>query len=115
MMNHSAVSASHEAIRSRLATRREELTTRRRRVESDLGRQNEPLVADFSDQATQVQNDEVLEAIGDSASRELEAIDAALERIARGCFGVCADCGQRIEQARLDAVPYAVKCSRCAV
>ncbi|HMN46359.1 MAG TPA: TraR/DksA family transcriptional regulator [Povalibacter sp.] len=114
-MGRPAGFANDEAIRLRLATRREELTTRRRRVDRDLGRQNEPLVADFSDQATQVQNDEVLEAIGDSASRELEAIDAALERIASGRFGVCTDCGQQIERARLEAVPYAVRCSRCAV
>lgn len=113
-MGRSDASTNDAAIRRRLLARREELATRRRRVERDLGRQNEPLVADFSDQATQVQNDEVLEAIGDSASRELEAIDAALERIASGRFGVCSECGQRIENARLEAVPYALRCSRCA-
>jgi RNA polymerase-binding protein DksA len=103
-----------DLFRKRLAARREELTARRQRVARDLGRQNEPLAADFGDQATQVQNDEVLEAIGDSASRELGAIDAALERIASGRFGFCTGCGDRIEDARLEAVPYAVKCARCA-
>ncbi len=106
--------SSNDSFRRRLLARREELTTRRQRVARDLGRQNEPLAADFSDQATQVQNDEVLEAIGDSASQELEAIDAALERLAGGRFGYCGACGGRIEDARLEAVPYAVKCSRCA-
>jgi len=114
-MSRPAISPNDRAIRARLVTRREELTTRRQRVERDLGRRNDPLVADFSDQAIQVQNDEVLEGIGDSTSRELEAIDAALERIDSGRFGVCTDCGQRIEQERLEAVPYAVRCSRCAV
>jgi RNA polymerase-binding transcription factor DksA len=39
---------------------------------------------------------------------------AALDRIARGAFGRCENCGAQIPAARLDALPYARHCVRCA-
>jgi DnaK suppressor protein len=44
----------------------------------------------------------------------LEQIDAALRRIAIGSFGKCEGCGRAIAKARLDAIPYAALCVRCA-
>jgi DnaK suppressor protein len=40
-------------------------------------------------------------------------IDDALERIANGTFGICAECGAVIAANRLRAVPYARFCIRC--
>jgi DnaK suppressor protein len=39
---------------------------------------------------------------------------AALDRIQRGTFGVCADCGKAIARSRLNAIPYATRCVPCA-
>lgn len=103
-----------DQVRQRLMARRSDLTTRRQRVEHDLARGNEPLVADSSDQAIQVQNDEALQAIGDAAAREIAAINEALGRIEHGSYGICRGCGEQIEPGRLQAVPYAVTCARCA-
>ena len=44
----------------------------------------------------------------------LEQIEAALTRIEDGSFGRCEECGVGIPKARLDAVPYAALCVRCA-
>jgi DnaK suppressor protein len=41
---------------------------------------------------------------------ELMAIEAALQRIDQGTFGVCTDCGQTIEPRRLQVMPYATRC-----
>jgi RNA polymerase-binding transcription factor len=38
----------------------------------------------------------------------------ALERIRRGTFGVCEQCGQQIAVSRLEAVPHARTCLACA-
>jgi RNA polymerase-binding transcription factor DksA len=103
-----------QQTRQRLIARRAELTTRRTRVERDLGRQNDPLSADSDDQAIQLQNDETLEAIGAAARDELAAIDAALGRLDAGRYGICAVCGEPIDVARLQAVPYALTCLACA-
>jgi len=48
--------------------------------------------------------------------RHMEALrdaEAALQRIAEGRFGICADCGVGIEQKRLEAYPTATRCGEC--
>jgi DnaK suppressor protein len=44
----------------------------------------------------------------------LDAIEVALERIGQGTFGCCEECGVKIPKARLNAIPYAVLCVKCA-
>lgn len=44
----------------------------------------------------------------------LEQIEAALERIEEGTYGQCEECGVRIPKARLNAIPYATLCIKCA-
>jgi len=44
---------------------------------------------------------------------ELRAVTAALERLAAGTYGICADCGGPIAAARLDAHPTALRCVAC--
>jgi RNA polymerase-binding transcription factor DksA len=100
--------------RERLESRRDELRTRLASVRADLSRKREPLSADFADQATQRENDEVLEGIGRSTEIELGQLEQALRRIQSGDYGTCAKCGAGIESARLDVVPYTDRCSNCA-
>lgn len=45
---------------------------------------------------------------------ELVRIDAALERITAGTYGVCARCGEPIGLERLRARPFAELCIACA-
>ncbi len=49
----------------------------------------------------------------DLRSRVLQEIDRALERVARGSYGVCESCGEEISQARLKAIPWARYCVHC--
>jgi RNA polymerase-binding protein DksA len=44
----------------------------------------------------------------------LEQIREALERIEHGTFGRCEECGGVITKGRLQAVPYARHCVKCA-
>jgi len=44
---------------------------------------------------------------------ELNAIGAALERVADGSYGNCTDCGGDIPPARLHAAPTALRCIGC--
>ncbi|MBC2933289.1 TraR/DksA C4-type zinc finger protein [Nocardioides sp. zg-1228] len=41
-------------------------------------------------------------------------VDAALERVDAGTYGVCESCGRPIGDARLEALPAARTCIRCA-
>lgn len=44
----------------------------------------------------------------------LEAIEAALERIESGSFGVCEECSGVIPKTRINAIPYVSLCVKCA-
>ena len=44
----------------------------------------------------------------------LEMVDEALVRVKEGTYGICEGCECRIPKARLNAIPYAVKCVKCA-
>ena len=44
----------------------------------------------------------------------LSQVDAAVQRIEDGGYGRCEECGEAILKLRLDAVPYAADCVRCA-
>lgn len=103
-----------EDTRQRLLTRSAELHERLRRVREDLARRREPLPKDSSDAAIVVENDEVLQAIEDTALREIDRIQQALARIHAGKFAVCDACDGEIEPDRLRAVPFATQCSHCA-
>lgn len=110
----SDTSETIERIRRRLLARRAELEQRSRAVSADLQRQDDPLAADFAEQATQRENDDVLGAVRASATVEAAAIAAAIARLASGTYGDCSRCGAAIEPARLEAVPYTTRCVRCA-
>lgn len=101
-------------IREQLLARRAELSHRSKRVRADLSHANDPLVADFADQATQRENEDVLSAIGESADDEIAKLTAALQRLERGEYGSCLKCGGAISAQRLQAVPYADRCAECA-
>jgi len=53
-------------------------------------------------------------AIAQNEELLLEQVEAALERIRAGTYGVCAQCGALIAAERLQAVPYASCCVECA-
>jgi len=103
-----------EPVRTRLLARREELATRASLAAADLRREHEPLSADFSEQAVQRENDEVLQGISDAARSELASIDRALRRIESGDYFKCARCSGVIEASRLEAVPHTDRCASCA-
>ena len=44
----------------------------------------------------------------------LDQIEAAIERIEDGSYGRCETCGGKIPEPRLEAIPYAALCVRCA-
>lgn len=64
----------------------------------------------LADSATETYLREVDGGLEENAGHLLEEIEAALERIEEGTYGLCAVCGQAIDPERLDAVPYARLC-----
>lgn len=50
----------------------------------------------------------------DASRHRVHQIDDALERMAEGTYGKCAECGQGIQPERLEIRPLSVKCVDCA-
>ncbi|MCZ7463228.1 TraR/DksA C4-type zinc finger protein [Rhizobium rhizogenes] len=99
---------SYEKI---LRDRQRELYRRLHRIEADFEQPRNP---DDEERATERNNDEVLDEMGQVGQDELRAIDAALDRMTRGTFGTCMKCGKTISEERLKAVPYTPFCQECA-
>jgi RNA polymerase-binding transcription factor DksA len=96
-----------EKLRLRLA----ELAARSQEIEDDL---RQPLDADFSEQAIDLADDEALEGVDDVLRAEAQQVRLALARIDNGTYGTCANCGEDIPRARLEARPIATRCIKCA-
>ncbi len=98
-------------IREQLKARLQSLNQRIDEIEGDL--RTAPS-ADFEEQATETEGDQVLEGVEDSARIEAQQIHSALQRIADGSYGECMTCGEPIGEQRLEALPYALQCINCA-
>jgi RNA polymerase-binding protein DksA len=100
-----------ERLRERLARKKDELTAKLGRIRSNVQRGLDP---DSAERAKQLEDRDVVDALGKDAVAELEQIAAAFRRMDQGRFGICASCGSAIEDARLEAYPYATRCIACA-
>lgn len=49
----------------------------------------------------------------ESLKRMLDDVDVALERVAEGTYGTCANCGKPIPSARLEFRPESIYCVDC--
>ena len=80
-------------------------------IDSEMRR---PLSADLEEQATNLENQDALEAVENSEIQEIHQIRKALKRISEGTYGICAQCGEEIDPKRLEALPTATRCISCA-
>lgn len=105
---------NHDLVRQQLLAKRDELINRTARIQRDLQHTDQPVSQDFAEQATEMENTEVLHGIGIESRHELHLINHALDRLDNGNYEVCAKCGDDIGKARLEALPFAEHCIKCA-
>ncbi|MBO6826952.1 MAG: TraR/DksA C4-type zinc finger protein [Sneathiella sp.] len=98
-------------IKSDLENRRVVLGKRVAEMEAALRSEHS---SNFSEQAHEREDEEVMERLEQEALQEIEAIDHALTRIENGTYGTCTVCGQDIGEKRLKVLPYAGLCISCA-
>ena len=77
----------------------------------------EPVGQDFDepggDAATETVERAQAMAVGASLRELLEEVNAALEKMDNGTYGVCDNCGRDITKKRMDALPWAILCNNC--
>ncbi|MGB7286013.1 MAG: TraR/DksA C4-type zinc finger protein [Salaquimonas sp.] len=101
----------NESFEKILTTRKAYLENRLENIEDQL---DDPKSADWEENATESEGDEVMEELGLSGLEEIKAINAALDRIKNGTFGECAQCGNPISEKRLVTLPHTPFCKNCA-
>ena len=70
-------------------------------------------IADISDHAARTYNRQLEGELGEQEWHNLNQVDLAIEKIAKGEYGVCAQCEDSIPEARLEVVPFTEFCTQC--
>jgi len=105
---------NYEDVKSDLIHMLEELEGRLDNITQDVRHTETGLNPDFAEQAVEVENDDVLEALGNQTEQEIEQIKQALSRMEQGTYGICLKCGKPIRKERLKALPFSCQCIQCA-
>lgn len=101
----------YASIRAVLEHRSGLLQQRLEQIKSDISRSHS---SDWSEQAQERENDEVLNQLGHSVEREIREIAKALQRLENGSYGHCLECDKPIAMGRLKIKPEASFCTYCA-
>jgi RNA polymerase-binding protein DksA len=98
----------------KLRQRRNDVFDAYQQEEEDLRLISENRESEIEERAQEAAAGEVLAHLDDRSRREVERIDAALDRIAVGSYGICTLCDEEIPPPRLEALPEAALCLACA-
>ena len=102
-----------KVFRDKLLDRREGLVGQVQAAELYSRERDAEATQDPADMAANAYTKELLMSMSTNDRQLLQSIDTALERIGNGDYGKCANCGQPIQEKRLEAVPWARLCIRC--
>lgn len=70
-------------------------------------------VPDIGDMSSTTYHRDVLLNLSETQRRQIVDIDTALERMARGEYGICARCEEEIAPRRLEVRPFSRFCIDC--
>jgi DnaK suppressor protein len=104
-----------EGLRSRLRGDLDQMTDEALRRDNNGGTgnlSNVPL--HMADLGTDNYDQEFTLGLIENEQGTLELVEEALERMENGTYGQCAECGEPIAKPRLQAIPYARHCIKCA-
>jgi DnaK suppressor protein len=104
-----------DELRKMLEDRLSQLTrdVRGRMREARVDGVNERQVIDEGETSELDTQDELEFALIQMKAETVNRIDEALRRLEEGTYGHCFECGDDIGEARLRALPFAVRCKDC--
>ncbi len=102
-----------KAFRDRLLERREALFRQVMEAEMRSRERDMEETQDPADMAANAYAKELMVSMSDNDRRLLRLIDEALQRIEEGEYGLCVNCGEPVQDKRLEALPWARYCLRC--
>lgn len=89
----------------------EEVQEEVRLTETSSDRSPDPNTAEGGSLAFEIEKEL---SLAQNAQNLLAQVDEALDRLIRGAYGSCDECGNAIPVARLEALPYTKRCVSCA-
>ncbi len=98
-----------------LRKQRKDLLEEFRRAEEDLEFIAEDRESEIEEQAQEERSARLLSSMDDRTLHAVQEIDAALQRLVDGKYGICEVCGNKIRSARLRALPATRFCKDCSV
>ena len=100
-------------FRSQLKSIRSELLGDVEKSNQNIKESETGQMADISDHAARTYNRQLEGELGEQEWQKLKQVDAAIEKIVEGEYGVCTKCEASIPEARLEVVPYTEFCTQC--
>ena len=100
-------------LQAELISRRRVLVNAIRNGQAEKRRGDDDGPLDLADTAMELRNQEFNYSVSEKERAELAGIDEALVRIEEGVYGECEECGEKITDARLKAIPWAPLCIEC--
>ena len=102
-----------EKVKKRLLAKRDELLAdlaKNREVSDETVDES---AQDMADRATSAYTQEFAYSLSESDRKILLLIEESLGRLETGSYGTCVNCGQPVQEKRLEAVPWARHCLDC--
>ena len=96
-----------------LESRKNQINSNINGVNDELSQLNALELNDEGDHASVNNNSMIESAIVQQQMKELEEIDITLEKIAKGNYGICEMCEDKIGFQRLKVKPHAIYCIDC--
>lgn len=102
------------ALRARLRGDVEHLADAALNKNGDNGNAGSSMPIHMADIGSDNYEQEFTLSLMENEEETLDLIELALQRIEDGTYGTCEDCSTRIPKLRLNAIPYAALCVKCA-
>lgn len=103
-----------ESLAELLRNKRNQFLREFRRAEAGLEAIAEERESELEEHAQEEQSARFLTRLDDRTLLAVKEIDAALERMIRGTYGVCENCHRAIPVGRLRSLPATRFCTKCA-
>ncbi len=99
-----------DAYKQALLDLKQEYQARIDKISDHIAHPQDQLQQHWDDQAVAASRDEMRKALLIEAEQGLAQVNAALWRIEEGEYGSCIECGELIDEKRLNAVPFTAYC-----
>lgn len=104
------MSIDFDVAKQNLLELKKEYETRIDKIEDHIQNPQDDLNEHWDDQAISYRQNDMRKNLMAEAQQSLVYVENALSRIENGTYGECEVCGEKIEEKRLEALPYATLC-----